>query len=218
MDSIEASSQQSEQAIVAPEIDEDETKASRQQSEQLMVHTEIYLLAKYLDITELMQHATSKFIAVAKEKFRPSAFIEPFARIFNYGSDGDSGLRAQVLDLCLENSGSIPPEGDLTLLLLQHEPIAWKMLLRQAHEHARQVQAAVEMQGVLEDSLDTSQETIKSLERRVEEATSDRDRMLTLLEKYDNCRNCDKDFGSYVDKHERGIMRCKVCRCRHYYP
>jgi hypothetical protein len=32
----------------APEIDENETASRRQQSKQLMVHTELYLLAKYL--------------------------------------------------------------------------------------------------------------------------------------------------------------------------
>ncbi|KIW26592.1 uncharacterized protein PV07_09674 [Cladophialophora immunda] len=200
----------------APESDEDETASLRQQSKQLMEHTEVYLLAKYLDISELMRHATSRFIGVAKKNFRADAFVEPFSRVFNHGGDGDSGLRAQILELCLENSEHLPPDGELTLLLLQHEPIAWKMLSRQAHEHACQVEELAKTQLALEETLQTSQDTIETLGQSVEEMTLDRDRILTLLEKYDRCRNCEKDFGSYVDKHERGIMRCKGCRCRHY--
>lgn len=198
------------------EHDENETESMDQQSEQLMVHTEVYLLAKYLDISELMRHATSRFTAVVKRNFRADAFLEPFSLAFNHGGDGDSGLRAQILELCLENSEHLPEDGELTRLLLQHEPIAWKMLSRQAHEHASQVQEVVEKQSALEETLQTSQQTVQTLERRVEEMTTERDRMLTLLEKYDNCRNCGKDFGSYVDKHERGTIRCKSCRCRHY--
>jgi hypothetical protein len=72
------------------------------------------------------------------------------------------------------------------------------------------------MQQGFEDTLQTSQEAIGRLEQRVEEITTDRDRTLTLLEKYDKCRHCEKDFGSYVDKHEGSVMRCKMCRGRHY--
>ena len=125
-DETAASRQQSEPLIEVPDINEDETEASRQQSEQLIIHTGVYLLAKYLDISGLMQHAISKF----KTLVRVDAFVEPFAQVFNHGSDGDSGLRSQILELCLENCEHLSQEGDLTLLLLQHEPIAWKMLLR----------------------------------------------------------------------------------------
>ncbi|KIW65508.1 hypothetical protein PV04_07763 [Phialophora macrospora] len=200
----------------APESNENETESLREQSEQLMLHTEVYLLAKYLDISGLMQHAKSSFTAVVKENFRADAFLEPFSRVFNHGGDGESGLRAQILELCLENSEHLPQDGDLTALLLQHEPIAWKMLSRQAHEHACRLEDVIETQRALEDTLQNSQETIGTLRQRVEELTADRDLTLTLLEKHDRCRNCEKDFGSYVDKHERGIIRCKRCRCRHY--
>ena len=69
-----------------------------------MIHTEVYQLAKYLDIDELMQHATRKFTAVVEKNFRADAFVEPFARIFNHGNDGGDGLRAQMVRLCVENS------------------------------------------------------------------------------------------------------------------
>ncbi|KEF57252.1 uncharacterized protein A1O9_05169 [Exophiala aquamarina CBS 119918] len=199
-----------------PETDGNETESLRQQSEQIMVHAEVYLLAKYLDISELMQDATSRFTAEVKKNFRADAFLEPFSRVFNNGGDGDSGLRAQILELCLENSEHLPQEGQLTLLLLQHEPIAWKMLTRQAHEHACRVEEVIETQRALEETLQTSQKTIETLKQRTKEMTTDRDRTLSLLEMYDTCRNCDKTFGSYIDKHERGIIRCKDCRCRHY--
>ena len=179
-------------------------------------YTEVYLLAKYLDISELVQHATSSFAAVVKSNFRARAFLESFSRVFDHGDDGDSGLRAQILELCLENAEDLSQDGELTLLLLEHEPIAWKMLSRQGHKHACQVQEVVETQRALEETLQNSQDTVETLEQRVEELTTERDRVLTLLEKYDRCRNCERDFGSYVDKHERGIMRCKGCRCRHY--
>ena len=32
--------------------------------------------------------------------------------------DGGSGLRAQIFELCLENSEHLPQDGELTLLLL----------------------------------------------------------------------------------------------------
>ena len=206
-DEAEASRHQSEPLLVVPETNEDETEASRQQSEQLMIHTGVYLLAKFLDIGDLMQHAISKFRNLVKENFRADAFVEPFAQVFNHGTDGEGGLRSQILELCLENSEHLSQEGELTLLLLQHEPIAWRMLLRQANEHTHQVEGAAELERVLKDTLQTSQETIKSLEQRVEEMTMDRDRILALLEKYDTCRHCERDFGSYIDTHERGIMR-----------
>lgn len=199
-----------------PEIDGNEAESLRQQSEQIMVHSEVYLLAKYLDISELMRYATSRFTAAVKNNFRADAFLETFSRVLNHGGGGDSGLRAQILELCLENSEHLPQDGELNLLLLQHEPIAWKMLSRQAHEHTCRVEELVETQRALEETLQTSQETIETLRQRVEETTTDSDRTLTLLEKYDTCRNCGKTFGSYVDKHERGIIRCKDCRCRHY--
>lgn len=181
-----------------------------------MEHTEVYLLAKYLDISQLMRHATSRFAAVASQNFRADACVEAFSRVFNHGSDGDSGLRAQILKLCLENSERLSPDGEPTLLLLEHEPIAWKMVLRQAHEHTSLVEALVQTQRFLEDALQKSQETIKALKQKAEEKTTDRDPTLMLLEKTDKCRNCDKDFGSYVDQQEGGIVRCKGCRCRHY--
>lgn len=204
-----------------PAENENETESlhqqsEHQQSEQLMVHAEVYLLAKYLDITELMRHAASTFTAAARRDFRVDAFLEPFSRVFENGGDGDSGLRAQILELCLENSEHLPEDGELSLLLLEHEPIAWKMLSRQAHSHAGEMKEFVETQQALEETVQTSQETIETLERRIEGMTTERDRMLALLEKYERCRNCEKEFGSYVDKYEPGIMRCKSCRCRHY--
>ncbi|KAK5203073.1 hypothetical protein LTR96_011312 [Exophiala xenobiotica] len=205
-----------EDAPANNEDGENETGSIHRQSEQLMFHTEVYLQAKFLGISELMRHARNNFAAVVKSNFRADAFLEPFSRVFDHGEDGDSGLRAQILELCLENSEDLSQDGELTFLLLQHEAIAWKMISRQGHKHACQLQEAVEAQQALEETLQNSKDTVETLEQRVEELTSERDRVIALLEKYDRCRNCDRDFGSYVDKHERGIMRCKGCRCRHY--
>ncbi|EXJ93223.1 hypothetical protein A1O3_01780 [Capronia epimyces CBS 606.96] len=198
-----------------PEIEETETASIRQQSEQLMVHTEIYLLAKYLDIRELMRQAMSRFTASVEKNFRADAFLEPFSRVFNHGGDGANGLRAQILESCLAYSGYIPQDGELTLLLLRHEPIAWKLLSRQAHEHACQAKKAIETQRALERDLRNSQEAVKILRQQVEEVTADRDHTLKLLKEHDSCRNCRQFFGSYVEEGEPRILRCKSCRCRH---
>jgi hypothetical protein len=193
-------------------VEGDGSAFNGQCSEELMVHTEVYLLAKYLDVGELMEHAAGKFTAVVKKRFRAAAFVEPFARVFNHGGDGGDGLRAQIVGLCLENSEHLPQNGELARLLLEHEPVAWKLILRRDEEHARQIDETAKVQQILGESVETLQGTIQSLRQREEDLTVDRDRMLALLEKHDKCRNCDKEFGSYVDKHERGIIRCKTCR------
>ena len=194
----------------------DSSAFSRQQSQELMLHAEVYLLAKYLAVGELMKHATEKFTAVFKKSFRPDTCIEPFVRVFNAGDDCSDGLRAQILRLCLENSEHIPQDGELTRLLMEHEPVAWKLLSWRDEEHARQIDEAVKVRQILEAEVGAFQGTIKTLGQRVVDLNADRDRILALLEKHDNCRNCDKEFGSYVDEDERGIVRCKKCRCRHY--
>ena len=99
---------------------------------------------------------------------------------------------------------------------MEHEPVAWKLLLWRDEEHARQIDEIVKVRKVLGESLEALQGKIESLTQREEELTVDRDRMVGLLEKYDNYRNCAKEFGSYVDKYENGVVRCKICRCRHY--
>lgn len=90
------------------------------------------------------------------------------------------------------------------------------MLSQQGHKHAHQLQEAIETQQALEATLQNLQNTVETLEQSLEDLTTNKDRTLTLLEKYEKCRNCEKVFGSYVDKHERETIRCKHCRCRHY--
>ncbi|KAK6376323.1 hypothetical protein LTS17_006918 [Exophiala oligosperma] len=220
-----------------PEVDTTEPAKNkmetlRRQSEQLMVHTEVYLLAKYLDISELIQLATNKFIATVKENFRADAFVEPFSRVFEHGADGDSGLRAQILLLCLENSQHNAQDTELAKLLLHHEPITWKMLLLQARKHTSLVdeimegqralekqhtqtqQKSIEMlsqkfetQRIHEKNVQTLQNTIETLNQKVEDIEKHWDDMCKLLQKYDECRNCGNEFGSYIKKDEVRKMR-----------
>jgi hypothetical protein len=77
----------------------DDSALIYQQSEELMIHTEVYLLAKYLDIGELMEHAKEEFTRVVKKSFRADAFVGPFARVSSHGDDGGDGLRFQILTL-----------------------------------------------------------------------------------------------------------------------
>jgi hypothetical protein len=177
-----------------------------------MIHTEVYLLAKYLDIGELMEHAKEEFTRVVKKSFRADAFVGPFARVSSHGDDGGDGLRFQILTLSLENLENLPKDRQLTRLLLEHEPVAWKLLLRREEEHNENLG----VRRLLEQTLEALQGIIENLRQREAELTTDWDRILALLEKYERCRNCDKEFASYVEKHEPGIVRCKSCRCRHY--
>lgn len=182
-----------------------------------MIHAEVYLLAKYLDIGPLMERAIERFSAVIAKSFRADAFVEAIARVYNHGHDGGNGLRARILSLCIDNSELIKQDGKLARLLEEHEPIAWKLLLRRDAEHACEWDETVRVQLDLQMTLEVLQVTTKSLRHREVDLIEDRDRMIALLEKHDKCRNCDKEFGSYVDRDERGILRFKTCRCR-YYP
>jgi hypothetical protein len=155
-----------------------------------MFHAEIYLMAQFLDINELMGYSTNRFKAVAKADFRASTCLEPFSLIFKHGTGGDTALRAHILELYSENPERLSQDEELTLLLLQHEPIAWKLLTQQAQGHASLVQEVGEMQRNLEKSLQISQASIRYMEQRVEEMTVERDRMIALLERFDRCRNC----------------------------
>lgn len=187
-----------------------------QQSEELMIHAEVYLLAKYLDIGELMEHAKEEFTRIVEKSFGADAFVEPFARVFSHGDDGGDGLRAQIYRLSLENLKHIPKDGKLNQLLLEHEPVAWNLLLRREEEHDRQTNESLLVRQVLEQTLEDLRGKMEDLRESEAELTTERDRMLALFEKHDRCRNCEKEFGSYGDKDEPGVIRCKACRCRHY--
>ncbi|RMD41185.1 hypothetical protein DV735_g3964, partial [Chaetothyriales sp. CBS 134920] len=78
--------------------------ATEKQSQELMRHVNVYILAKYLQIDALKRRSISKFSELVTRRFRPAAFIEPFAQVFNHGSDGGDGLRAEILDLCAKHS------------------------------------------------------------------------------------------------------------------
>ena len=92
---------------------------------------------------------------------------EDFARVFNHGHDGGDGLRAQMVMLSLENSEYFQQDGKIARLLMEHEPVVWRLLLWRDEEHAHQIDETVKVRLVLEESLEVLQGKIESLTQRM---------------------------------------------------
>lgn len=202
--------------LTSGDDDGDDSMSALRLSEELMIHTEVYLLAKFLNISPLIQQATNLFTAAIEEDFSSDALIEPSKRVFSHGDDGGFGLRAQIVKLCVKFSYKIQQQGELYGLLMEHEPVAWRLLSWQEGEHSHELMEIYKTHLILKERQQDLRREIEVLSREKGAWTTEKASILSLLEKHDNCRNCGKGFGSYMDKHERGVVRCKDCRCRHY--
>lgn len=208
----------------------------------------VYAVADKYDIPELKELAKRKFHALMKDEWSDVEFEAVRDAIFGTTPSQDKGLRDIMCQLCIQHFEDIVKDVRLRSVVLSNEELAHALLENAMLEKAKDMQMLDEalakqmslrdellvIKGDLRVVLDQKMNGEAQLQNELAKAEAETQavvyqkyillsRLNALVDnvnKWEECRNCKDEFGSWIERlgstdDPQFQLRCLNCRCRH---
>ena len=213
-----------------------------------LVNVLVYAVADKYDIPELKELARRKFHALTKYWWSCTEFEAVKDAVFGTTPSQDMGLRDIMCQLCIQHFENIVKDVTLRSVVLSTEELAHALLENAMLEKVKDMQRldeALAKQISLRDELLVTkahlhlasvqnksgeallQNELAKAKAETQAAVNQKDNLLSRLNalvanvlKWEECRNCGDEFGSWIERlgtmdDPQFQLRCSNCRCRH---
>lgn len=208
----------------------------------------VYAIADKYDIRELKELAKRKFHALVKDEWSNLEFEAVRDAVFGSTPSQDMGLRDIMCQFCIHHFQDIIKNVRLRSIVLGNEELAHALLESAMLEKVKDMQtvdgALAKQMSLRDELLVTQREHRLTLDQKkkgeallqkelakakaeTQMAVNQKNYLLARLNAiadtvngWDECRNCDDDFGSWIERlgspdDPQFQLRCSNCRCRH---
>ncbi|EXK40912.1 hypothetical protein FOMG_04479 [Fusarium oxysporum f. sp. melonis 26406] len=184
-------------------------------AEKILSHLRVNAIADYYNIEKLAKHSTSKIYTILQDDLDFLILPKIIEEMSTTTRDAD--LRSLIAKATAKYIGELTSLQVLRTLELEHN-LAIDIL----EAYGKRIQPLLEDLSAAR-VLQNSYKQARNVQQRHKNLTVAKIRsVLELLENTTKCRNCNKEFGCYIQEPagavndpSRYALRCSGCQCRH---